>query len=166
MEYEAIDANSLVVSHTELLDQPWLIAKCAQCRHKPAIAVSTLPNIVCGRAVDVELWLIEDIDNSLDASGSELGAGRIALGGVCERLQTVVDIELQVSFDIEVRISIFLVDPSTFLDDLFNLGAAHSCGIVVGSLGGCSRDLDVFLGNDRVVKVVMGDNRRGLKWLS
>lgn len=60
-EDKAIDANLLLMLHTNFIDQTFHVAQAAESRHEIAISISTLPDITCSWAIDVELWVFEDI---------------------------------------------------------------------------------------------------------
>ena len=88
MEDEAVHADGLVVRHAEPLNQALLVAQGAQRRHEPAVAVAALPHVVCGRPLDVELRLVEDLGDALGAAGAKVAAGGLAgAADVAERLE-------------------------------------------------------------------------------
>lgn len=157
MENEAVDTHSLVIRNTKLLNQPLLVAERAKGSHEPTIARPALSDIISGRAINVELGIVENVAHALDALGLQiLARARLALLVVVQRLQTVADPELQVYLNVEVRVAILLVDPAALLDNLLDFGAAHSGGLLVRRLSGCRRGLGVLFG-DNVSIVVPRD---------
>jgi hypothetical protein len=70
-----------------------------------------------------------------------------------ERVQTVVAAELEINFNVKMRIAILLVDATALLDDLFDFGAACCCGVFVGCLGCCGGYLVASFGGEISVSV-------------
>ena len=60
-EDKAIDANLLIVLHTNFIDQALHVAQAAEGCHEIAISISTLPDITCSWTINVELWVFEYI---------------------------------------------------------------------------------------------------------
>lgn len=139
MENKTIDTNIRIMRNTKFLNEPLLVTQSTQRRHKPTIAISSLSHIISSGTVDVEFWLVKNIHHPLRALRFELASrGLVVLDvDVVERLQTVADVELEIGFDVEVRVSVLFVDPAAFFDDFGDFGAAHSRCVVVGSLGCC-----------------------------
>lgn len=163
------------------LDQPRLIANRAQRSHQPTVPVPALPDIICRRAVDVELGVVEDVHHPLDS----LGPKRIVAAPICrrgivpiglvqqvhdrggsrrvgrvpvlegrlpavvvealvildvvERVETVPPVELEVDLQVEMRVTVLLVDAPALLDYLGDLVPALRCRLLVGLLGGLRR---------------------------
>lgn len=89
VEDEAVDTYVLIMGNTQLFDKSLLVAQGAKGGHEPAVAVAALPYVVSGRAVDVELWCVEDVNNALGALGLEVDAGGFAIAQVGDGLQAV-----------------------------------------------------------------------------
>lgn len=74
------------------------------------------------------------------AAAATKGAVEAVIALVVERVETVPAIELLVDLEVKVRVSVPLVDTTTFADDLSHFAAALLCGGFVGlfsRLGGC-----------------------------
>ena len=152
VENKTVDANILVVCNTKLLNQSRLLTKSAKSSHEPAITISSLPNIIRSRAIDVKTRLFKDITNALHALRTEIFT-RLVVLNIRERVQTVVAVELEINFNVKVRITILLVDSTALFDDLFDFGAACCCGVFVGCLGCCGGYLVASFGGEISVSV-------------
>lgn len=58
---------------------------------------------------------------------------------VVQGVEAVPPVELEVDLQVEVRVSVLLVDPAALFDDLGDLVPALRCGILVRLLGGLGR---------------------------
>lgn len=61
-----------------------------------------------------------------------------------------------------MRIAVPLVDTAALLDNLVNLGLAHSRGVIVGGLGRDGRSLAAIAAGQALGVLVLGDDGRGL----
>ena len=61
MEHEAINADLFIASNTNSIDQILLTTKSTECRHKPAVAIATLPHIAGRRTLLEEDRVLEDL---------------------------------------------------------------------------------------------------------
>lgn len=138
--------------NTKSFNQARLLTKRTQSSHEPTITVSSLSNIIRSRAINVKARLFKDITNALHALRTEIFT-RLVVLNVRERVQTVVAVELEVNFNVKVRITILLVDATALLDDLFDFGAACCCGVFVGCLGCCGGYLVASFGGEISVSV-------------
>ena len=65
MKYESIDTYCLVSRYADPIDEIFLVTDGTNGRQKPAIAVVSLPDIIGGSIVNVELWSGKNILSSL-----------------------------------------------------------------------------------------------------
>lgn len=137
-ENKPINANILVMSYAQPLNQAFLVAQRTQRRHEPAVSIPPLSHVVSRRAFDVKLRLVENLHDTLGAARSEILAGVVEGLKVGERFQAVSTTELQIGLEVKMRIPVFFVDTAAFLDNLLDFGSAHSRCRFVGSLG-CGR---------------------------
>lgn len=135
MEYKTIHANFKVMCNADFLDQTRLITQIAQRSHKPTVSVSALAHIVRRRSVNVELRVVEDIDHSLDSLGLERGLRGFDVLGVPQGFEAVSAPKLEVKLDVIVRVSVTLIDSTTLVNDLVDLGFADSRSLIVRRLG-------------------------------
>ena len=163
MKDKTINTDFLIMSNTELLNEPLLVAQSTQGRHKPTIPITALSHIVSSRTVDVKFGPLEDVHHPFGTLRLEFIAWRFDIlnADIVERLQAVPPAELEIGFDVEVRISVLLVDATAFSDDLVDFCAAHSRCIIVGGLS-CRRGplLRVAPGDSLGIRV-LGYDRRG-----
>lgn len=131
IKHKPIDANILIMRNTKAFNQARLLTKRAQSSHEPAITIPALSNIIRSRAINVKARLFKDIANALHTLWAEIFT-RLVVLNIGERVQTVVAVELEINFNVKVRITILLVDTTALLDDLFDFGAASCCGVFVG----------------------------------
>lgn len=163
MENEAIDANIWVMRNTQLLNEPGLVAQSTQCRHEPTIAIAALPDIVSGRAIDIELGPLKNVNHPFGALRFEVAASGFDIFDfeIVEGLQAVPDAELEISFNVKVRISVLLVDATAFPDYLVDFSATHSRCVVVGGLGSRRGTLLGVAPRDPLGIGVLGNDRGG-----
>lgn len=123
--------------HTQLLNQPFLVTQRTQRRHEPTIPISPLPHVISRRTFDVKLRFVKYLHDAFGAPRPKV-LSRVVEGlKVGERLQAVAATELQVGLEVKVRIPVPLVDSPALLDNLFDLGPAHSRRGFVRCLSGC-----------------------------
>jgi hypothetical protein len=159
VEDKAIDTHRRLLGHTDPLNESWLAAQRAQRRHQPAVPVAALPDVLSRRPVDVEMGGVKDVGDALDRLGAEAGVevaiSKAPLGGqvlvqdgvavvrllslvrvapVVEAVEAVAALQLQVEFEVEVWVTILLVDPPALLDDLGDLRAAERGRLLVRGL--------------------------------
>lgn len=123
--------------HAQPLNQPLLVTQRTQRRHEPAIPISPLPHVISRRALNVKLRLIKYLHDAFGAPRPKVLSRVVEGFKVGQRLQAVSTTELQVGFEVKVRIPVPLVDSPALLDNLFDLGPAHSRRGFVRCLGGC-----------------------------
>jgi hypothetical protein len=74
MEDKPVDTHVLVPGNAHSLDQPGFVAERTKRRHKPAIAVAPLADIVGRRTINVELGIVKDFSDPLDGPRREVAA--------------------------------------------------------------------------------------------
>lgn len=123
--------------HAQLLNQPLLVTQRTQRRHEPTIPISPLPHVISRRALNVKLRLVKYLHDAFGAPRPKV-LSRVVEGlKIGERLQAITTTELQVGLEVKVRIPVPFVDSAALLDNLFDLGPAHSCRGFVRCLSGC-----------------------------
>jgi hypothetical protein len=147
IKHKPINTNILIMRNTKPLDQPGLLTKRTQSRHEPTITIPSLSNIIRSRTINVKARLVENITNALHALWTKIFTGLIVLN-IGERVQTIVAVELEINFNVKVRIAVLFVDAAAFFDDLFDFGAACCCGVFVGCLGCCGCYLVTSFGGE------------------
>lgn len=131
MEYETIDADILIMSNADLFDQTGLVAEITERGHKPAVSVSALAYIISRGTVDVKLRAVEYVYDPFDRFWGEGRLWWLLIFDVPERFQTIPSAEFEIKFEVEMRVSVLLVDPPTFLHNLVDLCLAESGSLFV-----------------------------------
>jgi hypothetical protein len=151
VKHKTVHADLLIPSDAHSLYQFLLIAYSGESCHEPAVAVIPLSHIVRGRASDIELRFLEYVLrqlamrrrlgcecfylDSFDGHGLEVGLllvqSRKAIGWcVWQCLRS-----LEVGFDVEVRVAIFLIQTTAFFDNLRDLVATRLDSLFVRCKG-------------------------------
>ena len=113
MEDETVDTHSLITRHTHCINQVLLITEGAECRKKPAVSIHALANITRSGVIFEESGLLEYVGHAFDRSwGISFVVGRRL-----QTIQTVSPTSFEIEFNIEMRVTIFSIDPSAFSCD-------------------------------------------------
>ena len=135
VEDETIDAYLGVLNDTDVFHKLVVASEDAESRQEPTVAQIALYDVVKARTFREESRLVENLIDSLDVCWAASFSRVIAVcGGVVQAVKTVAtSSDLQVSFDIEMRICIPLILIATFADDALDIPDAPSFGLLVRS---------------------------------
>jgi hypothetical protein len=156
VEYETIYTNLFIARNTHSLYELAFIAYRRKRGHEPAVAIIALSHIVCGRAFYKETGVLKDVLShvsyntmlrdcytylhSFNGQGMEIGllfvqSGKTIGWRIWDSLRS-----LEVGFNIEVGVSVLLIQPSAFFDDLLDLSDTCFFSLLVGCERIDSRD--------------------------
>src|SRR5271154_1639128 len=125
VEDKAVDSHDFVSGNAHFVNQAFHVPQATEGSHQVAVAISTLSHITRRRPIDVELRLLEDVGNSLDPfRRSSLQLSR-------QPIETVSSLGFQVPLDVEVRVSVLLIDSSTLPDSPLHITFAFRPGFFV-----------------------------------
>lgn len=158
-EHKAIDTNLLVMFDADLVDQPFHVSQATEGRHEIAIAITTLANVTCRGAVDVELGIVKDILYTIHGEHTRVPNVRSRPAGVLstyshaldtfwlhrisqitQTVQTIPLSGLEIPFDVEVGVAVLLVQPPALPDDPVDVSFTLGPGLFVGPGRPLARD--------------------------
>lgn len=84
-------------------------------------------------------WRLQVVFAVLERRVPAVVIAAVVVLDIVQRVQAVPPVELEVNLQVEVRVSVLLVDPAALFDDLGDLVPALCCGVLVGLLGGLGR---------------------------